>query len=161
LLRAARQNYHQRIAQVLESQFPEIAETQPELLAHHYTEAGLMEQAVGYWYKAGQRAAMERSAHVEALAHVRQGLALLETLPETPERTRREVDILISLGVSLIATKGPAAPEVEQTYLRAQHLCEYLEAPHQLFRVLRGLWNYYLIRAELQTAYALGEQLLA
>jgi predicted ATPase len=69
--------------------------------------------------------------------------------------------MLIALGASLLATKGQAAPEVEQTYLRAQHLCAHLEAPHQIFPVLRGLWNYYLVRAELQTAHALGEQLLS
>src|SRR5262249_7902077 len=84
LLKTTRQHYHLRIAQVLESQFPETTETQPELLAHHCTEAGLTEQAVGYWYKAAQRAASERSAHVEAIRHLTKGLELLETLPETP-----------------------------------------------------------------------------
>src|SRR5262249_6135095 len=85
LLKSTRQQYHQRIAQVLEAQFPETAETQPELVAHHLTEAGLTEQSVAYWYKAGRRA-NERSAYVEAIAHLRQGLALLQTLPETLER---------------------------------------------------------------------------
>ena len=99
LLKRTRQNYHQRIAQVLEAQFLETAEAQPELLAHHYAEAGLIEQSITYWYKAGQRAS-ERSAHLEAIAHLRQGLALLQTLPETPERTQREVDMLIALGIS-------------------------------------------------------------
>src|SRR5437899_7354422 len=82
LLKSTRQQYHQRIAQVLEAQFPETTEGQPELLAHHCIEAGLIAQAVSYWHKAGQRAS-ERSAHAEAIAHLRQGLALLETLPET------------------------------------------------------------------------------
>src|SRR5712691_7550761 len=82
--------YHQRIAHVLEAQFPETAASQPELLAHHYTEAGLTEQAVHYWHHAGQRA-IERSAYVEAIAHLRQGLALLQTLPETPERSQEEL----------------------------------------------------------------------
>ena len=100
-------------------------------------EAGLTEQSVTYWYKAGQRSS-ERSAHVEAIAHLRQGLALLETLPETPQRLQREVDMLIALGASFIATKGYAASEVEQTYSRARHLCQHLEDPHQLFMVLRG-----------------------
>jgi predicted ATPase len=159
LLKSTRQQYHQRIAQVLEEQFVETAGAQPELLAHHYTEAGLAEKAVGYWHHAGQ-SAVQRSAHVEAMAHLRQGLAILETLPETPERRQREVDIHISLGISLLATKGPAAQDVEQTYTRARHLCEHLEAPHQLFPVLRGLHAYYNVRAELQTAYAQGEQLL-
>src|SRR5262249_33161034 len=114
LLKSTRQQFHQRIAQVLETQFPETAETQPELVAHHYTEAGLTEQAVPYWHQAGQ-SAVQRSAHVEAIAHLRQGLALLETLPETPQRLQREVDILIALGASFIATKGYAASEVAQT----------------------------------------------
>jgi predicted ATPase len=160
LLKSTRQHYHQRIAHVLEEQFPETTATQPELLAHHYTEAGLTEQAVRHWHHAGQRA-IERSAHVEAIAHLRQGLTLLQTLPETPERTQHELLLHITLGASLIAAKGPAASEVEQTYLHAQHLCAHLESPPQLFPILRGLWNYYLVRAEYQTAHALGEQLLA
>jgi predicted ATPase len=159
LLKSTRQGYHQRIAQVLEEQFLETAEAQPELLAHHYTEAGLTGQAVAYWYKASQKAS-ERLAHVEAIAHLRQGLELLQTLPETPDRIQREVDMHIALGRSLRATKGATAPEVEQTYTYARQLCERLDDPHQRFTVLRGLWVYYLNRAELQTAYALGEQLL-
>ena len=159
LLKSTRQQYHQRIAQVLEEQFPETAEAQPELLAHHYTEAGLTEKAVSYWHKAGQ-SAVQRSAHVEAIAHLRQGLALLQTLPETVERTQREVDLLIALGASLIATKGQADPEVQQTYTHARQLCQYLDNPHQLSPILRGLWNYHNVRAEYQMAHALGEQLL-
>jgi predicted ATPase len=159
LLKSTRQHYHQQITQVLEAQFPETAEAEPELLAHHYSEAGLAEKAVPYWHQAGQRT-IQRSAHVEAISHLRTGLALLQTLPETPERTRREVDMLIALGASLIATQGYAASEVEQTYSRARQLCQHLEDPHQLFTVLRGLWNYYLVRAEYQTAQPLGEQLL-
>jgi predicted ATPase len=159
LLKSTRQHYHQRIAQVLEEQFPETVENQPELLAHHYTEAGLNAQAVSYWYKAGQRAS-ERSAHVEAIAHLRQGVASLESLPETSQRLQHEVNMYIALGASLIATKGYAAAEVGETYTYAWQLCQYLEDPDQLFPVLRGLWNYYLVRAEYQTAHALGEQLL-
>jgi TOMM system kinase/cyclase fusion protein len=159
LLKSTRQHYHQRIAQVLEAQFPETAETQPELLAHHCTEAGLLAQAVGYWQNAGQ-SAVERSAHVEAISHLRQGLALLQTLPETRERVQREVDMHINLGASLIAIKGWAAPDVGETYTYARQLCAHLEDPYQLFPVLRGLWSYYLVRAELRTAHALSEQLL-
>ena len=160
LLKSTRQHYHQRIGQVLESQFPEIAEAQPELLAHHYTEAGLTEQAVGYWHHAGQ-SAIQRSAHLEAISHLTKGLALLQTLPETRERVQRDVDLHIPLGVSLLATKGYAAPEVGQTYTYARQLCQHLEDPQQLFPVLRGLWMYYHVRAEHQTAHELGEQLMA
>src|SRR5262249_20674173 len=125
LLKSTRQQSHQRIAQVLEAQFPETVETQPELLAHHYTEAGLAEHAIPYWQRAGQHAS-ERSAPLEAISHLRQGLELLQTLPETSERTQREVALLIALGASLLATKGAAAPEVEQTYSHARYLCQYL-----------------------------------
>src|SRR5262249_40568249 len=110
LLRSTRQGYHRRIVEVLVEQFPATAETQPELLAHHCTEAGLIEQAVGYWQKAGQ-SAVQRSAHVEAISHLRTGLELLHTLPETQERVQREVDMHIALGVSLLASKGYAALE--------------------------------------------------
>jgi class 3 adenylate cyclase/predicted ATPase len=159
LLKSTRQHYHQRIARVLEERFPETTQTQPELLAHHYTEAGLTEQAVGYWHHSGQ-SAVQRSANVEAISHLTKGLELLKTLPETPQRLQREVDMLTALGASLAATKGYATPEVEQTYRYARQLCQHLEDPYQLFPVLRGLWNYYANRAELQTAQALGEQLL-
>src|SRR5262249_16885791 len=109
-------------------------------------------KAVPYWYQAGQ-SAIQRSAHVEAIAHLRQGLALLQTLPETPERTRREVDMLIALGASLLAVKGYATGEVRETYTSAQQLCQHLDDPRQLFPVLRGLHMYYHVRAELQTAH--------
>ena len=132
LLKSTRQQSHQRVAHVLGAQFPAIVDQQPELLAHHYTEAGLNSQAVSYWYQAGQRAS-ERSAYVEAIAHLRQGLKLLQTLPETPERTQCEVDMHIALGASFIAVKGYAASEVAQTYTRAQHLCQHLDDPHQIF----------------------------
>jgi predicted ATPase len=143
----------------LESQFPGTVEGQPELLAHHYTEAGLTEKAVHSWYHAGQ-SAIQRSAHVEAISHLRTGLALLQTLPETPDRVQREVHLLIPLGASLSAVKGYAAPEVGETYTYARQLCQHLEDPYQLFPVWRGLHMYSLLRAEWQTAHTLGEQLL-
>jgi predicted ATPase len=97
---------------------------------------------------------------VEAISQLTKGLELLKTLPETPQRLQREVDMHIALGASLIATKGYAAPEVGETYTYAQQLCQHLEDPYQRFPVLRGLWSSYLVCAELQTAHALGEQLL-
>jgi predicted ATPase len=97
---------------------------------------------------------------VEAIRHLIKGLELLQTLPETRERVQREVDMHIALGASLSATQGPAAPEVEQTYLYAQHRCEPLEEPQRLFPVLRGLCLYYNVRGEFQTAHALAARLL-
>src|SRR5262249_16851130 len=137
----------------------ETVDQQPELLAHHCTEAGLNSQAVHYWHHAGQKA-IERSAHLEAITHLRQGLQLLQTLGETPERLQSEVEMHIALGASVIATKGYAASEVEQTYTRARQLCQHLKNPHQLFPVLWGLWAYAHVRGELRTAHALGEQLV-
>src|SRR5262249_39952212 len=88
LLKSTRQQYHQRIAHVLEAQFPETAEAQPELLPHHYTEAGLPAQAVVYWQRAGHQAS-DRSAYLEAISHCTTGIALLTTLPATPEHLQR------------------------------------------------------------------------
>ncbi len=159
LLKSRRQQLHQRIAQVLEEQFAETKETQPELLAHHYTEAGLTEQAIPYWQGAGQRA-IERSANSEAISHLTRGLELLKTLPDTPERTQQELMLQIALGVPLQATQGYAVPEVERVYTRALELCQQVGETPQLFPVLSGLWLFNLARAELQTAHKLAEQLL-
>jgi predicted ATPase len=96
---------------VLEARFPETVETQPELVAHHYTEAGLSAQAIPYWQRAGQRA-LERSANLEAVAHLTKGLEVLATLPDTPERAQQELVMQTTLGPALMHTKGQAAPEV-------------------------------------------------
>src|SRR5262249_48798730 len=102
LLRSTRQQHHQRIAQVLEGRFPHLCETQPEMLAQHYTEAGLMTHAIPYWQRAGQRA-IERSAYVEAISHLTRGLELCKRLPETVERLRQELDVQMTLGSALAA----------------------------------------------------------
>src|SRR4029434_8067396 len=94
LLKNTRQQYHQRIAQALEEQFPAAVTHQPELLAHHYTEAGLAAQAVWYWQRAGE-CSHARSAYVEAVSHLTKGLELLTTLPGTPERAQQELDMQI------------------------------------------------------------------
>ena len=159
LLKSTRQQYHQRIAQVLEEQFTETAETQPELLAHHYAEAGLVVQAIAYWQRAGQQAT-ERSANLEAVQHLTTALSLLATLPETSARAQQELELQLALGAVLSATKGQAAPEVEHTYARARALCAQVSATPQLFPTLWGLWRFYRTRGMLPTAQELGEQLL-
>src|SRR5215831_21093618 len=158
LLKRTRQQYHQHIAQVLAEQFPDTAEIQPELLAHHLTAAGLSGPAVGYWRRAGQRA-IERSAYAEAIGHLTKGLELLTALPDTSERTQLELTLQIAKSVPLIATKGYGVPEVEQAYARARELCRQVGETPQLFPVLRGLSAFYIARAELQTACELAEQL--
>jgi predicted ATPase len=155
---SARRQYHQQIAQALAEHFPTLAATQPALLAHHYTEACCMAPAVAAWQRAGQQAA-ERSAHVEAIAHFTKGLALLQALPVTPERSQQELEMQIALGPSLMATKGMAAPEVEQIYAQARALCAQVGETPQLFPTLRGLCWFYLNRGALSTARELGEQL--
>jgi predicted ATPase len=160
LLKSTRQRYHTVIAQVLTDRFPETAETQPELLAHHYTEAGLIEQALPYWLKAGEHAG-QRSAYVEAISHLTKGLEVLKPVPDTPERVRHELGLQYALGTTLMVTKGYTASEVERAYARALELCQQLGETPQLIPVLRGLVTSYFARAELQTARELAEQLLS
>jgi tetratricopeptide (TPR) repeat protein len=159
LLRSTRQHYHQRSAQVLATQFPEIVETQPELVAQHYTEAGLTEQAIFYWQQAGQRA-IERSAHLEAISHLAKALKVLDPLPKTAERTRQELAVQLALGPALMITRGFAAAEVAETYGWARQLCEQLGDRQRLFPILFGLWRSAHVRAQLPTARALSEQLV-
>src|SRR5215472_14044939 len=160
LLKSRRQVLHQRIAQALEKEFPETAETEPELLALHYAGAGLADPAISYWQTAAERA-LQRSANVEAADHFRQALALLATLPESGERDERELDLQTRLGATLTTVKGFAAPEVVAAYDRARILCRESQAPAQKFSVLRGLWVYDLVRAEWQAAGDLAEDMLA
>jgi len=159
LLRSTRQGYHRRIAEVLEEQFPEASENQPELLAHHYTESGLIEQAVGYWQQAGEQS-MRRSAHAEAIGHFRKGLEVVQRLPKTPERTRHELLLHTAIGPALMLAKGQADPEVEHVYTQARSLCDQVEDLHQLSLVLTGLWRYYHAQGAFQEAQKLGEELL-
>jgi len=159
LLKSRRQQLHHQVAQVLTEQFPQTVETQPELVAHHYTEAGLIKQALPYWQRAGQRAA-QRSAHVEAINHLTKGLEVLKTLPDTPERTQQELTLQIALGAPLMATRGWAAPEVERAYTRAHELCQQVGETFQIFPVLWGLWAFYITRGEIQVSRRLAEQSL-
>ena len=160
LLRRTRQQYHQHIAQTLEAQFPQRAESEPELLAYHYTEAGALESAIGYWSKAGQRAA-QQSANSEAIVHLQRGLDLLDKLPDTPERAQQELDLLMVLGPALMLVKGWGAAEAEQLYTRAHVLSTHMAETPERFAVLWGLCQYYRFRGDFQTAQELGEQLLA
>ncbi|MBI3247492.1 MAG: AAA family ATPase [Deltaproteobacteria bacterium] len=157
LLKSKRQQLHQQIAQVLADRFPETVETQPELVAHHYTEAGLKEQAIPYWQKAGQRA-VQRSANAEAISHLTKGLEVLKTLPDTPERTQQELRLQLTLGPPLVAHKGNGSPEVKDTYARALELCRQLGETPQLLPVLFGLRAAYTSQGDYQMARKLAEQ---
>ena len=159
LLKSRRQQLHRQIAHVLEERFSGTKETQPELLAYHYSTGAMVEQALSYWHRAGQRAA-ERSAYTEAIHHLTNALELLNTLPETPERAQQELQLQISLGGSLLGAKGWSAPEVERTYTRIQDLCRQLGETPQLFSALYGLRIFYQVRGEYQRACELGHQLV-
>jgi predicted ATPase len=160
LLRSTRQQYYQRIAQVLEAQFPETTEAQPELLVHHFMHAGCNEQAVDYWYKAGQRASA-RSAYREAISHLQKGVEVLTTLAETPDRAQYELRFSLALGPSLMAIHGYAAPEVAYYHRYTRELCQRIGDPAQYYTMLNGLLSLHLVRAELPTARELAEQLLS
>ena len=157
LLKRTQQHYHQRIAQVLDEQFPETAALQPELLAHHYTEAGLPEQAVPYWQQAGEHA-VERSANAEAVSHFTKGLEVLKSLPVSHARDRQELDLQLALGPSLRMIKGHTAPEVENAYIRAHGLCQLMGDNLQQFLALISLWRFYLNRGNILKACELAEQ---
>lgn len=159
LLKSTREHYHDQIAQALLEHAPESVELQPELLAHHYTQAGLPEQAVPYWQRAGRRA-VERSAYAEGIAHLTKGLELLSTLPETAVRTRQELDLLTTLGPVLMTVKGYGAPDVARVYTRARQVCQQLGDTRRFLPVLLGLGTFHLVRAEYHTARGIGEEAL-
>ena len=159
LLKSKRQQLHAHIAEALERQFPEVGDTQPEVLARHFTDGGLGERAIPYWRRAGELAA-GRSANVEAIAHLSKGLELVQTLPDAPELLEEELALLVAIGGPLIAKKGYPAPEVERTYSRAWTLCDQLGRSNELFPVLRGLWNCHQGRGELRQVYELAERLV-
>ena len=139
LLRTRRQELHARVAMVLEQDFADLVERQPELLANHLTTAGNSERAVDQWLKAGQRAA-GRLTHVEAIAHLQRGLALLASLPETAARNAREIELQLALGLSLLTVKGMGSPEMAEAYARARQLAEQHGNDRQLFQALFGSW---------------------
>ena len=144
---------------MLEERFPETRETHPELLAHHYTEAGLNTQAIPDWQQAGQRA-IERSANIEAISHLTKGIEGLAVLPETPERLGRELTFQLALGGCLTASQGYGALDVERVYARARALCQQLGETPQLFPALWGLYAFDLVRGHLPRALEIAEQLL-
>ena len=117
LLRGRRQQLHRRIADALKDQFADLAETQPQLTAHHLAQAGLTEPAIDYLRKAGHRA-IERSASVEAIGHVKRALELLQSLPDGPEHKRTTLELQVMLGQAMIAGRGYAASETREVLLQ-------------------------------------------
>jgi predicted ATPase len=164
LLREPRRALHARIAETLEDQFPNIAENQPELLARHCTEAGLIDKAVVFWGKAGLRS-LQRSASIEAIEQLRRALAQIATLPASPPLRREEINLQVALLRPLGDTKGFAAQETRAAVEQARLLIERAEAlgepSSRLFSVLFGLWMSNLLAFNGDAVRELGAQLLA
>ena len=158
LLRGRRRELHARIAAVLTERFDGVAALEPELLAYHHTEAGDGETAVHYWLQAGRRAG-ERSAHLEAVAHLTKGIEILRSQPESSQRNRDELSMLTTLSPSLMATRGFAAEEMERTFTRIRHLCEAIGDRQKSIPALRGLSRYYLLRRKVETALSINKEL--
>jgi class 3 adenylate cyclase/predicted ATPase len=157
LLRRTRQEYHERIANVLLKQFSNTSVTRPETIAQHFTKGGLAAQAIPFWAQAAQ-AAMQRSANLEAIAHVTTALDLLATLPASEARDQQELSLKMLLAIPLTLTRGWAAPDVGSVYQRASELSRaYGETP-KLFPTLVGVLTYYLVRGQFRIAYEMGRR---
>lgn len=157
LLLSKRRHLHQRIAMVLENAFPESADTSPELIARHYSEAGDAEPAVIHWLAAAEKA-VRASAYTEALNHLQSGLAVLDNLPDGEFRDTQELELQLPLATSLSAVKGAGAAEVEQVYTRALELCERLPESPLHFAAFWGWWR---ISMDFRTGRTRADRLLA
>lgn len=160
LLRRKRQELHEDIARGLERRFPDTVETEPEIIAHHYTRAGIRDGAIPYWLKAGQHAA-QRSANVEAIAHFSEGLALLEGLPESLERDKLELEFRIALGPVQMAAHGVSSESAEQTYNRVQTLAERIGDPDSMVGSRYGVWQVTILRGDVEKAGRIARETLA
>src|SRR5262249_1847770 len=159
LLRSRLTEIHGRIATALEARFSELLKRQPELLARHLTEAGLTEKAADWWLRAGQLA-NARSANKEAIGHLTKSLAMIEMLPPTEERLRRELEVQTALITPLHATKGFAAPEVSEVGARAEQLARQLGRRDHLAIALQTLCWVALVRGELRHTRELSAETL-
>ena len=139
ILNARKRKLHQSIAEVLANRFPEVAETEPELLAHHFTEANMADQALGYWRQAAERAA-KQLAYIEALGHVDSAMKLVAAMPESPERDVWELSLLGIEGPSRMALDGWDSPPAKLLYEKAREVAERLGRPAEVFRSTWGLW---------------------
>jgi class 3 adenylate cyclase len=165
LLREGRRAIHARIADVLERQFPEIAGSQPEVLARHNTEAGAIERAAGFWGKAGQRS-LERSALHEAAEQLTRALSQIATLPSTPSSRRQEIMFQVAFRHVLVHLKGYAAPETNAAVERTRQLIaeargEAPEDPLLLFSLLNSLWTPSIVSFNGEQACGLAAEFLA
>ena len=159
LFRSARRQYHERIGQTLEAQFPHEAEARPELVAHHFLEAGDSGKGVQYLTMAARRA-VTSSANVEAVHAADQALDALSAWPESAQRSQLEMALFTLRGVALIAIRGYASDEVQDTFARARELANTAGESPQLVPVLHGLWLFHMVRGDRGPTHELADQLL-
>ena len=160
LLRSRRAELHSAIAAVLAREFPEIAASQPELLAHHHTEAGQIRPAIDQWREAARRS-LRRSANKEAIAHLKRALDLLASQPGSAERDREELDLQTELGSATMMLQGWGSPEGERRYARARELCRAVGDERELFPILWGFWLIHQTRSGLTEWRETAAELLA
>ena len=158
MLRSTQLEYHEKFARSLEREFPEIAEAHPELVAHHFTDAGLYAEAITYWRRAGEDA-RRRSANIEAAAHYNSGLELTARLPEGLDRVQVELQLWTALASVQLATEGYAAPSVGHSFQRVKQLGQQAGLSRPLFDALQGEWAFLIVRAELKTALETADRL--
>jgi class 3 adenylate cyclase/tetratricopeptide (TPR) repeat protein len=160
LLKSRRHQLHGQIARALEQRFPDVVASEPEIVARHFTEAGLVDPAINYWLKAGNLA-LSRSANAEAVKHLRQGIELTQSLAPSPERVRKELDFYLALGPAMAATEGYAAPETVKIFSRARDLLGEEGTPTEQMTVLWGAYLAHTTRAEHIAALEVALQCLA
>jgi predicted ATPase len=158
LLKSRRQVLHQSLADILAKHFPEVAEAEPEILAHHYTEAGMIEAAAGFWCRAGKRAA-ERWANSIAIDHLAKGLDLVATLPPSPERDRLELDLCIAYSPTMMAMEGFGSIKAERSCERARELSDSLDDFDSHFTATIGLWQINLLRGSVAVSKQYSDEL--
>jgi len=162
LLRAPRRALHARVARALEEHFPALVESQPEVLAHHLTEARILEQAVAYWCRAGQHS-VAKSAFVEAIGQLRRGLSLIADLPDTGARKQQELDLQVTLAAALRFPKGYAHSEVAEALGRARSLILETEGAGTIayFAMLFGLVGVNYIGGKPKAALEYAQEFLS
>jgi class 3 adenylate cyclase/tetratricopeptide (TPR) repeat protein/ABC-type transport system involved in cytochrome c biogenesis ATPase subunit len=159
LLKRRRQQLHGQIAHILERQFSELVPSEPEILAHHFTEAGILDVATNYWLKAGNHA-LSRSANAEAVKHLRRGIGLTRELPQFPERVRKELDFYLALGPAVAATEGDAAEETSRVFSHARKLLGDTGTLKEQMTILWGTYLAHSMRAEHSAALEVAQQCL-
>ena len=159
LLRGQRQELHARIGKVLEDQFPEIVDNQPEILAHHFTQAGLVELAIEFWRRAGGRS-VDRSAHAEAAAQFQSALDLMGRLPPGQQRDELDLELTLALAVTLIAVHGFGSLRVEECAQRAKNLSDKVRHASRRFAAQRVAWNSCLMRQPVPKTVELARELV-